>query len=242
MCRIVLRRGIHSQRLQSPDCNHKSCCCALRVLLMHYRAHVLKPQTFDLIRGPSSQSVPELQLCISVHVHYSHYTDRMDLPTAQAYLRLLFDNMSHDEEQNLATVLGFLLGLQQVLRVRRKGLVWLGLPCGSFGFISSSLHKRCQEVPMGDTTRCFVRTGNLLSSRGIMLAILGMVRGTFYFVEHPGQTMLGAFPYMRFMLALEQMNCRMMRGLTTRWFSACKYVCNQNGVMHRGAGYVNLFL
>ena len=141
------------------------------------------------------------------------------------HLRLLFDNVTHHEEENLATVLGFLLGLQQVLRVRKKGLVWLGLPCGSFGFICSSLHKRSLDSPLGDTNRRFVQTGNLLSSRGIMLAILGMVRGTYYFVEHPGRTMLAAFPYMRFALALDKMNCRMMCGVTTRWCPACMQIC-----------------
>ena len=134
-----------------------------------------------------------------------------------AQLRLTFDNETRREEQDLSTVLGFIIGLQHTLRIERSGLLWLGVPCCSFSFLATSVHQRSWTRPLGDTQRSFVAMGNLLATRALMLAIVALSRNVYYFVEHPGSTMLAAFPYVQFALSLGNLGCRMTEGLTTRW-------------------------
>ena len=140
------------------------------------------------------------------------------LPTGIQQLRLTFDYVTRHPEHDLGSTLGLLLALQQTLRLQRSGLLWMGPPCSSFGFMASSCHKRTMVQPMGDTTRQFVRTGNLLSSRATLLALVALSRSVFYFLENPGQTMLEYFPYVRFLMSLDYLNCRLTQGLTVRWW------------------------
>ena len=137
--------------------------------------------------------------------------------------RSTYDNATCYKDQDLSSVTGILIALQQILRVQRDGLVWLGVPCASFGFMASSGHRRSQESPLGDVSRHFVRLGNLLSSRASLLAVISMTRGCFWFIENPGQSTLGLFPYLKWMLSLGILNCKMMHGQTTRWLPDCVY-------------------
>ena len=136
-------------------------------------------------------------------------------------LRLTYDNVTRHEEQDLSTVVGLLLGILQVLRLRKGALLWLGVPCSSFGFMSSSVHKRTWRDPLGDIQRSFVSMGNVLSARACLLAALAMVRKSYYFIEHPQQSMLQAFPYVRFLLCLDYLGAKISNGVTTRWWPAC---------------------
>ena len=115
--------------------------------------------------------------------------------------RTTFDQ-ARKEEQDLTTVTGFLLALQGCLRLQKGGLLWLGCPCCSFSWMSSSKHGRSALTPLGDVTLPFVKTGNILASRSLILALICLCRGVYYFIEQPGGSYLDHFPYLQWMLHL----------------------------------------
>ena len=133
------------------------------------------------------------------------------------HIRLTYDMVTRHPEQDFDSTLGLLLAIQHVLRVEKTGLLWLGIPCSSFGFMASSQHRRRSYRPLGDVALSWVQQGNRLSARSILLALLALVRGVFYFAEQPGQSTLVYFPYLTYLLGLDILGCAMTRGLTVRW-------------------------
>ena len=136
--------------------------------------------------------------------------------------RLTYDYMTRHEDHNLLTTLGLLLGIQQVLRLRKTGLLWLGVPCNSFGFMCSAVHKRSTLRPFGDEEHGFVQEGNTLATRAALLALLGLCRGSYYFVENPSCSLLLHFPYFKFVLALDRLGCKLTNSITVRWWLVFK--------------------
>ena len=139
--------------------------------------------------------------------------------------RLKYDNR-RDAEQDLTTVVGFLMAVQTCLRIVKDGLQWLGVPCASFSWLASSTHSRSIRLPFGDEQRPFVRAGNLVSSRAMILAILGISRGVFYFVENPSTSKLELFPYLRYILTLDTLNCRITQRFIIRWWPVLTINCS----------------
>ena len=142
--------------------------------------------------------------------------------------RLTYDYATRHDDHNLLTTLGLLLGIQQVLRLSKTGLLWLGVPCNSFGFMSSNIHKRSSIRPLGDEGRGFVQQGNVLATRAALLALLGLCRGNYYFVENPLSSLLLHFPYFKFVLALDRLGCKLTHGITVRWWLVLDHECTGN--------------
>lgn len=101
-------------------------------------------------------------------------------------LRQGFDYMREPILQNMEGTLGFLNALRMNLRVKRRGLIMLGLPCNSHSFMSSSVHRRSEELPYGDETTSLVVMGNLLAYRSTLIILLCIVRSVAWFLENPG--------------------------------------------------------
>ena len=106
------------------------------------------------------------------------------LHALQSKPRTTFDNQ-RVPHQDIRTVEGLLLALGQVLRLQRAGLLWLGIPCSSFSWMSSSAHRRHEDEDggMGDDTYEFVREGNLIATRSLLLALVAMSRGALWFLD-----------------------------------------------------------
>ena len=94
-----------------------------------------------------------------------------------------FDYLRENVIENLQSTYGFLNSVKMCLRVRRRGLLWVGLPCNSHTFMSSSLHKRGEERPFGDETVGFVVQGNELAYRTGLLICLALARQVLWLMQ-----------------------------------------------------------
>ena len=131
-------------------------------------------------------------------------------------MRLTYDR-TRCNEQDMDTTLGFLVAILYVLRVKPKGLLFLGVPCCSFSWVSSCKHCRSVYQPFGDTQHSFVVQGNKLCARSVLLALLGMTRGVFYFVENPMRSAISFYPYMKYLLSLRQLDSKLMQSSIAGW-------------------------
>lgn len=127
-----------------------------------------------------------------------------------------FDCLRRDDE-DLGTVPGFMVAIQKVLRIRRGGLLWLGVPCASFCWMASSTHQRTQANPLGKQDFESVRVGNLLCARAILLLLLAISRRVYWFLEQPSLSALQMFPYLQYAMRLKTLNCEFMDNKMVRW-------------------------
>lgn len=116
-----------------------------------------------------------------------------------------FDYLRENVIENLQSTYGFLNSVKTCLRVRRRGLLWVGLPCNSHTFMSSSLHKRGEERPFGDETVGFVVQGNELAYRTGLLICLALARQVLWLIENPGNSKCGYLPVLEFLLSLKHL-------------------------------------
>lgn len=103
---------------------------------------------------------------------------------------------------DITTPEGFMLSLKGVLRLRYNGLLWLGVPCNSWVFMSSSTTKRTSSEYgiMGDETVNSVAAGNCIAARVALLCMVAVIRGIFWCAEQPGSSCLKDCPYMSHVL------------------------------------------
>jgi hypothetical protein len=111
----------------------------------------------------------------------------------------------------MSTVQGILIGLRQTLRVVELGLLYGGIPCASYSFMSSQWHRRSVLNPFGDETFGFVKMGNLLAARFFLLVIVAIARKVFWFVEQPGSSRLPLLPYCGYLSEFDTLRTNMVR-------------------------------
>lgn len=122
----------------------------------------------------------------------------------------------------------------QVMRLRQGGLLWGGVPCSSFVWISRGTSKRSQATALpnpcasachehilsahvslqhavqdnvlGDGSKEFVRVGNLCVVRFCLLVLLAYSRNCIWAVEQPSSSIMPDHPRMQqlFRLAKQQ--------------------------------------
>lgn len=95
---------------------------------------------------------------------------------------------------------GFMKATELVLRLVEYGLLFGGLPCASFGFLSSPTHLRSAMEPWGNLKFPFVWSGNIFASRFSLLVCLCLVRKCTWMLEQPGKTTLPLLPPIRLLL------------------------------------------
>lgn len=78
-------------------------------------------------------------------------------------LREYYDVVHRPKINNLATVMGFLVAIKLCLRLMPTGLLYAGLPCSSFVWISSSSTGRSKLNPLGNQECETTRVRNLQS-------------------------------------------------------------------------------
>lgn len=125
------------------------------------------------------------------------------------------------ELHDVTTPQGFLLALKGVVRVRYNGLLWLGVPCNSWIFMSSSTTKRASSEHgiMGNEDVRAVALGNCIAARVALLCMVAVVRGIFWCAEQPGSSCLKDCPYMSHVLTCMGPNFmqRMWMGNFDHW-------------------------
>ena len=130
------------------------------------------------------------------------------------------------DDEDLGSIPGFLLAIQKVLRVRRGGLLWLGVPCSSFCWMAKSRHQRSIDCPLGRQDSESVRLGNLLCCRAVLLLLIAASRGVYWLLEQPALSALEFFPYLDYARRLKILNCRFMDSGMVRWLLACTGIMN----------------
>ncbi|CAE7720392.1 unnamed protein product, partial [Symbiodinium sp. CCMP2456] len=103
--------------------------------------------------------------------------------------------------EDLGNNQGFFRAMSLVLRLKAGGLLFAGLPCNSFAFMSAGSHQRTPDNPMG-ANHPFVITGNLLASRSCLLFLVALIRSTCWALENPARSRVPLFPYMEKMMSL----------------------------------------
>lgn len=80
-------------------------------------------------------------------------------------------------------------------------MIWLGVVCSSFSAINLATSKRSPCTPWGRTDLKYVRVGNALVSRSVLLILLCYALGGCWLLEQPGSSVLPwhpRFEYLRF--------------------------------------------
>ena len=124
--------------------------------------------------------------------------------------------------QNIANTYGLLTGVRNVLRVKEKGLLFLGLPCNSHTWVSSSQHQRGPVNPYGNQAYDFVKRGNLIAYRSALIICIGLVRGLVWLLENPSGSRCIYLPVLHGLLQFKQLlgsqQCRWWGPQTVRCF------------------------
>ena len=102
------------------------------------------------------------------------------------------------------TVHGFVQCVQHTLRVEQFGLLFLGVPCNSFSWMSSSQHQRAEwNGFMGDYENyAWVDLMNAVAVRAAICIALGLSRKIYFMIENPRQSTLPDFPYFNYLLTM----------------------------------------
>ena len=111
---------------------------------------------------------------------------------------------------------GFLVAAAGTLRLQEFGLLFAGVPCSSYIFISSSLHQRSPALPWGIENYQFVWEGNRLASRFLLLAAVAIVRLVKWGIENPKSTLIHVLPPMRFFMAKPFLGCQLVTWSRTK--------------------------
>ena len=95
--------------------------------------------------------------------------------------------------EDACTLPGWLHMLSLVMRLRIGGLLCVAPDCSSFGFGPSVWSCRNAQNVAGDTTRPFVREGNLMANAAMFLFCLALLRGAEAVLENPVSSMIFRF-------------------------------------------------
>lgn len=115
---------------------------------------------------------------------------------------------------NMLSDLGFLHSIAKLLRVKMFGLLYGGIPCESYSFMSSGTHRRTAAEPFGKPYN-FVVEGSTFATRFVFLAILAIARGVCWMIENPSRSMLPHMPCMQLLLT------KYLRPLQVHWPLGC---------------------
>ena len=147
--------------------------------------------------------------------HYSHTTIMiLDLYNAiNVDLRQPYDIDRDQVFNDLLSAPGMVKALALALRLQQRGLLFAGLPCSSYIFISSATHKRTITNPWGEEAWRFVKDGNCLGSRFALLVCVAIARGATWLVENPQSTRIFWLPPLKWLLQK-----RGLGGQAVRWW------------------------
>ncbi|CAL1141668.1 unnamed protein product [Cladocopium goreaui] len=92
--------------------------------------------------------------------------------------------------------------VRYVLRLRRGGCLWGGLPCSAHVWIASGTTGKSPSFPRGDMSVPCTRKGNCLAARFCLLALLAIARQVYWGGEQPGTSVAILLDYVEWV-----MNC-----------------------------------
>ena len=98
---------------------------------------------------------------------------------------------------NINTAVGFKRAMQLTMRVKRHGAIWMAPVCSSWIWLSRSGSGRTREAAHGNTAVSWVRSGNRMVVRLVLVMIVAWIRGCHLFLENPMTTVVNFFSPMR---------------------------------------------
>lgn len=106
--------------------------------------------------------------------------------------------------ENILSLHGFFTCLQRVLRLEEHALLFLGVPCNSFTWISCSQHGRCEDNDFMGNRHDYdwVETMNIVATRAALCIALAIARRCYFMIENPKQSCLPSFPYFDYLLQI----------------------------------------
>ena len=107
-----------------------------------------------------------------------------------------------------------------VLEIMPQGLLYCGLPCASYSWMSSSRHSRTRSNPLGNQDRAWVKYHNLIGFRVGLILILAIVRKVHVVLEHPRGSALPYVPWLCNLFQLEDFDKLSWKWLQCRFYMA----------------------
>jgi hypothetical protein len=118
----------------------------------------------------------------------------------QGYKADRYDWELHSQDNDLMKVSGFLVAVRLALQLVRSGVLYGGVPCSLFVWMSLGTSLRSQTCPEGNEALECVRRANAMASRFILLAMIALARGCHFVVEQPSSSRLPIYPIVRNLL------------------------------------------
>lgn len=106
--------------------------------------------------------------------------------------------------QDFMSRTGYCLALAAVLRLRPGSLLWMGIVCSSWVWISRSSTGRDAACVLGNASQT-VRTANTMVSRAVILIYVAAAKGIVVVLEQPSSSLLYLHPRFQSMLAVVPM-------------------------------------
>ena len=119
---------------------------------------------------------------------------------------------------NILTDTGFAVACAMVLRIMEDGLLYVGLPCASYCWLSCSRHKRTRSRPLGNTSLRWVADHNKIGFRVGLLLMVALVRKIHVMLEHPAGSALPHVPWLQNLTSINQKDFLQWQWSQTKWF------------------------
>ena len=103
---------------------------------------------------------------------------------------------------------GFLLAVIAVLKLVPGGILIAAPVCSSFCAMCRAQTKRTARNPLGDDYMVFVKDGNTIANRLILILWLACSLDVLFLVEQPGGSTMWSIPRFRF---FQESSCRMIK-------------------------------
>ena len=115
--------------------------------------------------------------------------------------------------QDMLTIAGFVNAIALILRLQPGGLVWFGIVCSSWVWLSRGSTRRSIVNPSGNTARSCVRMGNVMTSRVMLLYEIASKLGHLVILEQPTSSLMHLYHHFQDLLDIVHVwRCRVCLG------------------------------
>ena len=116
---------------------------------------------------------------------------------SQAGMRCAWFDIDVEPSHDMLSVIGIAIAIRIALSVIPGGVVWFGVPCSTFVWMSRGHTKRSRQNPLGDLARVDVRRANRIARIVVVICQVLAKRGVFSVMEQPAGSLLWRAPRMR---------------------------------------------
>jgi hypothetical protein len=114
--------------------------------------------------------------------------------------------------------------IRYVLRLKKGGCLFGGLPCSAHVWIASGTTGKKHSCPRGDMTVPATQKGNCLASRFCLLALIAVARQSYWGGEQPGSSVAILLEYVEWLMNCNRCMVGFSPGSTVRLTLDCTHV------------------